>query len=85
MGLHDLPFLPLGWTLLDRAARAGKPEWIGGSPGVQRCGSVPALRRVPKGPLLAIKAVYQPLQARLRCRRPRPTGLLGDRSVRVSG
>ena len=25
-GLHDLRFLPLDWTLLDRAAKAGKPE-----------------------------------------------------------
>ena len=25
-GLHDLRFLPLYWTLLDRAAKAGKPS-----------------------------------------------------------
>ena len=29
-GLHDLRFLPLYWTLLDRAPKAGKPGWMAG-------------------------------------------------------
>ena len=33
-GLHDLRFLPLDWTLLDRAGKAGKPELNGGTPAV---------------------------------------------------
>ena len=31
MGLHDLRFLPLYWTLLDSTAKAGKPGVNGGT------------------------------------------------------
>lgn len=30
--IHDLRFLPLSWTLLDRTAKAGKPDLNGGNP-----------------------------------------------------
>ena len=36
MGLHDLRFLPLNRILLDRAAKAGKLDLNGGTPGLSR-------------------------------------------------